>query len=67
MRAAGLATLAYYYFDFRDTKKQVRYGLLSSLLSFPPNPTLVAKFSRSCNRTTLAVHESLPAERSLNA
>jgi len=33
MRAAGLATLAYCYFDFRDTKKQDRYGLLSSLLS----------------------------------
>ena len=33
MRAAGLATMAYYYFDFRDEKKQDRYGLLSSLLS----------------------------------
>jgi hypothetical protein len=33
MRAAGLATMAYYYFDFRDAKKQTRYGLLSSLLS----------------------------------
>jgi hypothetical protein len=33
MRAAGLATMAYYYFDFRDDKKQKRYGLLSSLLS----------------------------------
>jgi hypothetical protein len=33
MRAAALATLAYYYFDFRDAKKQDRYGLLSSLLS----------------------------------
>ena len=22
MRAAGLATMAYYYFDFRDVKKQ---------------------------------------------
>ena len=32
MRAAGLATMAYYYFDFRDDKKQDRYGLLSSLL-----------------------------------
>jgi hypothetical protein len=31
--AAGLATMAYYYFDFRDVKKQDRYGLLSSLLS----------------------------------
>jgi hypothetical protein len=33
MRAAGLATMAYYYFDFRDDKKQGLYGLLSSLLS----------------------------------
>ena len=33
MRAAGLATMAYFYFDFRDDKKQGRYGLLSSLVS----------------------------------
>jgi hypothetical protein len=33
MHAAGLATLAYYYFDFRDVKKQDCYGLLSSLIS----------------------------------
>jgi hypothetical protein len=32
MQAAGLATMAYYYFDFRDVKKQDCYGLLSSLL-----------------------------------
>ena len=32
MRAAGLASMAYYYFDFHDVKKQGRYGLLSSLL-----------------------------------
>jgi hypothetical protein len=32
-RAAGLATMAYYYFDFRDVKKQDCYGLLSSLIS----------------------------------
>jgi hypothetical protein len=31
--AAGLATMAYYYFDFRDVKKQGCYGLLSSLIS----------------------------------
>jgi hypothetical protein len=30
---AGLATIAYYYFDFRDTEKQNCNGLLSSLLS----------------------------------
>ena len=33
MHAAGLATMAYYYFDFRDARKQDRHGLLSSLLS----------------------------------
>ena len=32
MHAIGLATLAYYYFDFRDVKKQDSYGLLSSLI-----------------------------------
>ena len=31
-QAVGLATLAYYYFDFRDVKKQDCYGLLSSLI-----------------------------------
>ena len=30
--AAGLATMAYYYFDFRDVKKQDHYGVLFSLL-----------------------------------
>jgi len=33
MHAAGLATMAYYYFDFRDVKKQDCYGLLSSIVS----------------------------------
>ena len=32
MRSIGLATMAYYYFDFRDVKKQDCYGLLSSLI-----------------------------------
>jgi len=32
MRKAGLALMAYYFFDFRDTQKQNRRGLLSSLL-----------------------------------
>jgi hypothetical protein len=32
MHAAGLATMAYYYFDFRDAKKQDCSGLLSSLV-----------------------------------
>jgi hypothetical protein len=30
--AIGLAKMAYYYFDFRDDRKQDRYGLLSSLI-----------------------------------
>ena len=33
IHAVGLATMAYYYFDFRDVKKQNCYGLLSSLVS----------------------------------
>jgi hypothetical protein len=33
MHAVGLATMAYYYFDFRDVKKQDCYGLVSSLVS----------------------------------
>ena len=33
IQAAGPAIMAYYYFDFRDTKKQDCYGLLSSLIS----------------------------------
>ena len=33
MHTAGLATMAYYYFDFRDVKKQDCYGLISSLIS----------------------------------
>ena len=32
MRKAGLALMAYFFFDFRDTKKQHRRDLLSSLL-----------------------------------
>jgi hypothetical protein len=32
MHAIGLATLAYYYFDFRDVKKQDCYGFLSSVI-----------------------------------
>ena len=32
MHVAGLATMGYYYFDFRDVKKQDCDGLLSSLI-----------------------------------
>jgi hypothetical protein len=31
-RVAGLASVVYYYFDFRDADKQTRQGLLSSFL-----------------------------------
>ena len=33
LRDAGLAVMAYYYFDFKDTEKQNRRNLLLSLLS----------------------------------
>ena len=33
IRSTGLALVAYYYFDFKDTGKQDRRGLLSSLLT----------------------------------
>ena len=33
MHTAGLATMAYYYFNFLDVKKQDCYSLLSSLIS----------------------------------
>jgi hypothetical protein len=52
MRAAGLATMAYYYFDFRDDKKQDCYGLLSSLLS-----QLSAK-SDSCSDVLSQLHSN---------
>jgi hypothetical protein len=32
MRKSGLASLGFYYFDFRDNEKKHRRGLLSSLL-----------------------------------
>ena len=33
LREVGFASVAYYYFDFKDTEKQERRGLLSSLLT----------------------------------
>jgi hypothetical protein len=44
MHEAGSATMAYYYFDFRDVRKQDCYGLLTSLLS-----QLSAKSDSCCN------------------
>ena len=51
----GLAKMAYYYFDFRDDKKQNLYGLLSSLilqLSAESDPcfNILSKLYSSNNR-----------------
>jgi hypothetical protein len=55
MPAAESATMAYYYFDFRDARKQDRYGLLSSLLS-----QLSAK-SKSCSELLFELRSNHPA------
>ena len=47
--------MAYYYFDFRDARKQDRYGLLSSLLS-----QLSAK-SDSCSKVLSQLRSNHPA------
>ena len=47
--------MAYYYFDFRDARKQDRYGLLSSLLS-----QLSAK-SNTCSEVLSQSRSNLPA------
>lgn len=44
MRVAELATMAYYYFDFRDDRKQDCYGLLTSVVS-----QLSAESDSCCN------------------
>ncbi len=44
LRDAGLATIAYFYFDFRDTDKKNRRNLLLSLLSL-----LSARCSHCCD------------------
>jgi hypothetical protein len=54
-RAIGLAKMAYYYFDFRDDKKQDCYGLLSSLvlqLALESNPccNILSKLYSDNNR-----------------
>ncbi|KAH9061192.1 hypothetical protein EDB87DRAFT_1576541 [Lactarius vividus] len=59
-RQAGLASMAYFYFDFRDNQKQHRRGPLSSLLS-----QLNAE-SNPCHHIpnyillTLGAHDNLP-------
>jgi hypothetical protein len=53
--ATGLDSFAYYYFDFNDTKKQDRRGLLSSLLiqlctrSHPGYDILLNQFGKNAN------------------
>jgi len=54
--AIGLAKLVYYYFDFRDDKKQDRYGLLSSLILQLSSESdsccnILSKLYSSSNRT----------------
>jgi len=59
MRTAGLAMMAYYYFDFRDVKKQDRYGLSPlSFRSFQRSRILVIKSSLSYIQVMLAERES---------
>ena len=55
MHEAGLATMAYYYFDFRDVKKQDCFGLLSSLISQLAAESdscynILSKLYSDCNR-----------------
>ena len=55
MHEAGLATMACYYFDFRDVKKQDCFGLLSSLISQLAAESdscynILSKLYSDCNR-----------------
>jgi hypothetical protein len=56
--AIGLAKMAYYYFDFRDNKKQDRYGLLSSLI------LQLSSESDSCHNILSKLYSSNNRERS---
>jgi len=68
MHTAGLATMAYYYFDFRDVKKQDCYGLFSSsFFNFLPTRMLVTTSSPSYTQTIFAAHESQILMRLKNA
>ena len=54
--AIGLVKMAYYYFDFRDDKKQDHYGLLSSLILQLSSESdsccnILSKLYSSSNRT----------------
>jgi hypothetical protein len=47
--ATGLVSVAYYYFDFKDTRKQDRRGLLSSLLTqLCTRPIIVLTSYQTC-------------------
>ncbi|KAF8264996.1 hypothetical protein EI94DRAFT_1804983 [Lactarius quietus] len=52
LRDAGLASIAYFYFDFRDTDKQTLYDLLPSLL------TQLSTHSDNCCEVLSRVYES---------
>ena len=58
MHAAGLATMAYYYFDFRDPKKQDCDGLLSSLIL-----QLSAESDSCCNILSQLYPDNNPGSR----
>jgi hypothetical protein len=62
--AAGLALMAYYYFDFRDTDKQIAvdYSPLS-FASSAPSPILAMTFCLAYIQITLGGHESLAIVR----
>jgi hypothetical protein len=62
---AGLASMAYYYFDFQDVKKQDRYGLLTSLLfqlsaeSDAYHEVLSRLYKGNTGGTTMPTHSAL--------
>ena len=61
IHTAGSAIMVYYYFDFRDVKKQDRYGLLSSLIS-----QLSAR-SDSCYQVLSMLYSNYPCGRPITS
>jgi hypothetical protein len=65
MCVAGLASMAFYYFDFQDLKKQDRYGLLTSLLfqlsagSGAYHGVLSQLYKENTSGTTMPTHGAL--------
>ena len=65
MRKAGLALMAYFFFDFRDTQKQHRRDLLPpSSSSLVPGLIPAITFSLVSIWTTTKGHSSLQTTRS---